>query len=315
MSHSLQQQQQQIRLTKTQPIYDNCAVLSIEGELLFRCAKKRANWYLSRGLACQVESKCLQNDSESEAAKEEIPLVIQLNFITRGRGRAGDAYYLEDRHDQCVCCGSDQGLTMHHVVPELYRQHMPLSVKSRSSHDILPLCSKCHDQYEKSAMDLKKKIAQQYSLPLEGQGWIECREDGVVRRAASALLLHKSKIPEARQDSLAKCVKEWWQNHIADTNEALIDQDSTDTIHNIPRQILKQACLLKDRVKGLDFIEHGEYIVQQLLQQQDTNENGQLCWPDLEAFIRQWRKHFIDHTHPAYLSPHWHVDDPIYTYI
>ncbi|RKP22950.1 hypothetical protein SYNPS1DRAFT_19325, partial [Syncephalis pseudoplumigaleata] len=249
------------------------------------------------------------------------PTVIQLNFVARGRGRAGDAYYLEERHNRCVGCGGDRHLTMHHVVPELYRQHMPLTVKSRSCHDILPLCGHCHDQYERLAMDRKKALALQYGVPLEGKGWIVCREEGAVRRAASALLLHRHRMPEARQEMLAKQVMAWWQKQQqqqpACTSMEHGQPGNTDTIMDIPRRVLEEASMLEQRIKGPDFVEHGAYVVAQLLQHQAVagqEDGGQTRWPDLEAFIRQWRQHFIDHVRPAHLSAHWHVDASIYTH-
>lgn len=33
------------------PVYDNCRMLSREGDLLCFCDKDKANWYLDRGLA------------------------------------------------------------------------------------------------------------------------------------------------------------------------------------------------------------------------------------------------------------------------
>ncbi|KAI8053488.1 hypothetical protein BDF22DRAFT_620040 [Syncephalis plumigaleata] len=275
--------------------------------------RKRIDWYLSRGLAELIDDTSRLNDLGLVKEDEDnCSTVIQLNFITRGRGRAGDAYYLEDRQDQCVGCGSSQHLTMHHVVPEVYRHHMPLTVKSRSSYDILPLCGHCHDKYEQVALTFKKSLAIQYGIPLEGMGWVECREEGAVRRAASALLLHRNKIPQERQEMLVNLVKEWWRNQ---TRETFTDQ--TEIVLGIPRQVLERASLLKQRVKGPEFIEHDAYVVEQLVRRQETiDAQRRTCrWPDLEAFIRQWRQHFVDHVHPTHLSTHWHVDAPIYTYV
>jgi hypothetical protein len=175
------------------------------------------------------------------------------------------------------------------------------------------LCGHCHDKYEQVALEFKKLLAVQYDIPLEGKGWVECREEGAVRRAASALLLHKSKIPQERQEMLANLVKEWWHNQTTNTLINRNQSDQMETILDIPHQVLAQASVLKQRIKGSEFVEHGAYIVKQLLKQEKIDAQGKIYWPDLEVFIRQWRQHFIDHVHPTHLSVHWHVDAPIYT--
>ncbi len=95
--------------------YDNWKVYSLRGELMFRCNRNKISWYLSRNLANQIA-----DDS------------IQLNFQSKGMGHVGDTYHLEDRSNICVCCGDDENLTKHHVVPDMYRRQMPEVVKSHT---------------------------------------------------------------------------------------------------------------------------------------------------------------------------------------
>lgn len=60
------------------------------------------------------------------------PRSIKLTFEAKGDGHKKDDYMVEDRSNICVSCGTDQHLTIHHVVPEMYRHWMPLVVKSKS---------------------------------------------------------------------------------------------------------------------------------------------------------------------------------------
>ena len=64
----------------------------------FFAPSKKAQWYLTRGLAKQ-----LGDDS------------IGLKFQPKGLGHHGDKYHLEEKMNICVCCGASQDLTMHHV--------------------------------------------------------------------------------------------------------------------------------------------------------------------------------------------------------
>ena len=101
--------------SKRTQAYDNWKVYSLEGELMFRCSNKKISWYLSRNLANQIA-----DDS------------IRLNFHSKGLGHVGNTFYLEDRSNSCVCCGANNNLTTHHVVPDMYRRHMPEVVKSHA---------------------------------------------------------------------------------------------------------------------------------------------------------------------------------------
>jgi hypothetical protein len=311
--------------TKRRPLYDNCSVLSKDGELLFRCSKKRVYWYLSKGLASLIQPS-LSNPVEDpkvllESLDSNDAIVIQLNFQTRGPGRIGNLFYLEDRQNRCVCCGSTQHLTLHHVIPDLYRQHMPMIIKSRSSFDVLPLCVICHDKYEKYAWDKKQSIAKLYGIPLEGQGWIIDHERVRIKRAANALLKHANKIPIERRIELAKIVYQYWQQpNLLEpfhtwSREQSMNQVNTLSIGDIslPQSVLYWMSQWKERERGPNFISHGAFVIQQLLiHQESTHTPPFIRWPDLEVFIQEWRQHFIDHTQPLYLSSYWQPHHPIY---
>ncbi|KAG0164468.1 hypothetical protein DFQ28_010281 [Apophysomyces sp. BC1034] len=222
---------------------------------------------------------------------------IQLNFKARGDGHDQNDYMVEDRINACVSCASALGLTLHHVVPEMYRRWMPLAIKSKSSRDLLLLCKNCHDRYERDATALKKQIAKTYAIPLEGKGWVQVPENRVIRKAASALLRH-SNIPQKRRDDLTETVKTLRKPEWADLEW---------------QQVLEKCCELKDQFQGPDFVEHGEFVVEQLMKTQDVRD-GKDVWPDLETFVKQWRQHFLDHLEPKHLSERWTVDGEIYTH-
>jgi exonuclease 3'-5' domain-containing protein 2 len=131
-------------------IYDGCRALHPNGQLLFYCNRKKANFYLGKGLAKLVADK---------------PFTIQLLFEPKGLGIGSDPFYNEERQNQCVVCGAKSKLTKHHVVPTAYRSHFPEELKSHSHHDILALCCECHNRYEKFAQKLKADLADQYQVP------------------------------------------------------------------------------------------------------------------------------------------------------
>ncbi|KAI7871997.1 hypothetical protein BDF14DRAFT_1992708 [Spinellus fusiger] len=186
---------------KNNEVYENWTVYSSSGKLMFRCNNKKADWYLSRQLAKPHPSR-----SKS----------IQLTFEAKGQGHAPGDYMVEDRVNCCVACGGSDHLTLHHVVPDMYRRWMPLTIKSKS-------------------------------------GWIQVPEYRVTRKAASALAHLSEKIPPSRQEQLT---------HVVQT---LVKKEGWENLEW--KEILDRCCKLKDTFQGPDFVEHGEYVVSQLLKQ------------------------------------------------
>ena len=84
----------------------------------------------------------------------EDPFVFQLEFEPKGRGDAAK----EPKENKCVKCGTEEDLTRHHVVPYFLRKMMNPENKNHRSDDIVPLCTSCHVDYERSSVKLKKSI-------------------------------------------------------------------------------------------------------------------------------------------------------------
>lgn len=129
---------------KKEKLYGNCRVYHPDGDLMFLCSAKRINWYLSRNLATIIN---------------EDPLSIKLNFIPQGKGNSNRSFSLERKENKCVCCGIQENLTKHHVIPSCFRKHFPDYLKSRNMHDVLIMCVSCHSKYEEFAVSFKKRLA------------------------------------------------------------------------------------------------------------------------------------------------------------
>ena len=57
-------------------------------------------------------------------------------------------------------------ICMYVQVPHNYRRHMPDFLKSRSSHDIVLLCVKCHQLASFHADSMRAQLAFEYQVPL-----------------------------------------------------------------------------------------------------------------------------------------------------
>ncbi|KAI7853317.1 hypothetical protein BDC45DRAFT_510934 [Circinella umbellata] len=283
--------------------------------MTIRNCRRKAQWYLVRELATI-------KDNEERA--------IQLNFEAKGQGHAEDDYMVEDRDNFCVICGSTDSLTLHHVVPYVYRQWFPLTIKSKSSRDLLLVCKHCHDQYERYATSFKKNLATKYELPLEGKGWVRVPENRTARKAASALLRAADKLPPQRKQELETIVKDFWERKKQEIStmeaiqtikkdkeekEACNDDESVDWQVLDWQEVLQKCCELQELFQGPDFIEHGQGVVRHLMVKETVDDNnGKERWPDLEDFVKEWRQHFLDHSKPKHLSERWTVDGEIYTH-
>lgn len=153
-------------------------------------------------------------------------------------------------------------------------------------------------------MTFKKQCVSRFNIPLEGQGWVYLPHYKVARKAASALIRCADKIPEHRQKELKATVLKFWDEYGSEINPD--KKDDWDSI-------VEECSVLVDHFKGPDFIEHANSAVQQLTKVVILDDKDQETWPDLEAFIREWRQHFLDHVQPQFLSELWTVDGEIYS--
>lgn len=167
-------------------IYENYNVLSPDSILMFRCSKKKFNWYLKKKLATSIDD-----------------YTIKLNFIPKGLGHHDKDYGLQIMNNMCVNCGSIKMLNRHHVVPICYRKFFPLEIKSHNFHDILPMCVMCHENYERKADVLKRIIADTYMSPING----ETINDGIRKYIRMANTLINGSISNKLRDSIRKKIK------------------------------------------------------------------------------------------------------------
>jgi hypothetical protein len=200
--------------TLKNPQYENCEVLSPNGDLMFRCCRKKAVWYLDRNLGKKIKDE---------------PLSVQLTFMPKGNGHIGDPYFLQEMENRCVICGGLDNLTRHHIVPYCYRRFFPLHLKNHRSYDVMALCIPCHRDYEDHAMKLKKEIAEKHSIPLDGKGIEYKKELAHARNAAFALVTNGDKIPPVRYEELLSRVKSYLNKEITEEDlQKLVEVDVYD---------------------------------------------------------------------------------------
>lgn len=97
--------------TRAKPLYHNCFLEAPDGDLLCTCAKKKAEWYVERGLGKVVT---------------EEPYTVRLLFEPAGRavGSVGK-YYQTPKANQCVVCGDSNSYIRKNIIPREYRRNFP----------------------------------------------------------------------------------------------------------------------------------------------------------------------------------------------
>lgn len=249
----------------TDQIYGNCQVLSPDGVLMFLCTPKKMRWYLDNHLARVV-------------AGNKTP-TIQLTFNPKGSGHAGEYFYLMPRQNKCVVCGNTKDLTRHHVIPQCYRKHFPISLKKGVSHDVVATCVKCHAKAEREYDILKVELAKSYSAPLNGIGLTFDHDLDRAQRALKTLMWYKDKLPPMRVEMLEERVELYLGISLSEA----------------PSHVIHDLLNAPTSWKEPWFKTHGELVIRQL--------KG-----DYEWFICMWRSYFLDHMKPNFMPEGWAVD-------
>lgn len=242
-------------------IYGNCKVLHPNGTLMFLCLPKRVYWYLDRDLA--------------EIVSED-PLTIRLTFEPNGGGHIDDEYHLGEKRNACVVCNCDdlEYLTKHHIIPREYRKWFPLELKSRSSHDVVVMCSICHSNYEHQFADkLKAELEKEVGINNNNTMRQDQQKTLTVYNYAKLMMDADRvlKIPEGRIDYFLKEMKR------------IFKTDNPAEIYELP-------------------------VHQMIRDELDTVAKTIIEGKDLKEFIKMWRNHFIESMDPPYMPNGWSID-------
>ncbi|XP_070836173.1 exonuclease 3'-5' domain-containing protein 2 isoform X1 [Chaetodon trifascialis] len=254
------------------PLYDNCFLHAPDDQPLCTCDKKKAKWYLDKGIG---------------VLQSEDPFVVRLLFEPSGRPDSQQDYYLTAKENLCVVCGKADSYIRKNIVPHEYRRHFPTEMKDHNSHDILLLCTSCHAASNMHDGFLKQQLAEEFAAPQgceEGVRLLEDSDRRRVRSAARALLTAGEGLPEQRREELQALIKSFL--NVSEEQE-------------LTSEALQQAAGLETRIFNKAYVPHGLKVVQA------HAEQGLQGLMDLE---RRWRQHFLNTMRPRHLPPLWSVD-------
>uniref|UniRef100_A0A4W5KDP2 Exonuclease 3'-5' domain-containing protein 2 n=1 Tax=Hucho hucho TaxID=62062 RepID=A0A4W5KDP2_9TELE len=255
---------------RSSPLYDNCFLHAPDGQPLCTCDKKKAQWYLDKGIGVW------QSDE---------PFTVRLLFEPSGRPDSQQDYYLTAKENLCVVCGKNDSYIRKNIVPHEYRRHFPTEMKDHNSHDVLLLCTSCHAASNVHDGFLKQQLANEYGAPQgceEGVRLLEDSDRRRVRSAARALLTVGDGLPGARRDELQKVIRYFFN----------------DTDVELTPETLQRAAGLETRIFNDRYVPHGLKVVKA------NAEQGLKGLMELEG---RWRQHFLSTMTPRHLPDFWSV--------
>lgn len=129
----------------TGEFYSNILMLSNSGKPLSTISNKRAKWYLSRGLAVEVQNRY------------GFGKVVQLNFSPKSEECFLPIANLENI---CVVCGASSNLSVHHVIPICIKREFPKERKEHTRHWCVLVCKKHHAKAEAACRPIYEKDMQ-----------------------------------------------------------------------------------------------------------------------------------------------------------
>ena len=275
------------KYTITGKVFENCQIQLPSGEILCYSNSKKAYWYIDRSLATIITQD---------------PLVVRLNFEPNIKSEVemrDRKFFIKEKNNECVVCGSSESFLRYRVVPLLYRQYFPHDFKNFCRHDVVLLCASCHEQCNKHAESLKRKVAEDYQVPLFAYlpGKKVKEQIAGIRKVCVSLKKNFERIPEARREELYGQIEEF------------IRQVCPEFLRFRGKSALQVAEMLADEnvVKEItgESDKHG-------CKEDEMNLHGKLVMEkvqDIKGFVYLWKKNFVEKMQPKFLPGSWKEDD------
>ncbi|CAI2385933.1 unnamed protein product [Moneuplotes crassus] len=288
------------------PIYENCMILAPDSQILCKCDKKKVEWYLERGLAEKISDE---------------PLTIKLNFEPSGRGiknfndeRDDDEFYVEERSNICVACGSGENYVRHQIIPAKFRIFFPEKYKSHRSHDVLLLCFNCNEMAIKKQAELEHELSEKFNVPMkvlntEAQG----KETlNLFLRKPRSIIRGEKKIPEERLLEMYKdCIEEArniLEGEVLKEEQHESLKEFLSSLEEEPKEIdfqfLKGSLKFKPRHTSSVATKRQNIYGKLIIEKYGGNDK-------IPDFIMMWRQFFLDNLEPKYLPKNWSVGHSI----
>eukprot|EP01012_Entosiphon_sulcatum_P043257 TRINITY_DN574_c0_g1_i3.p1 TRINITY_DN574_c0_g1~~TRINITY_DN574_c0_g1_i3.p1 ORF type:complete len:302 (-),score=49.07 TRINITY_DN574_c0_g1_i3:23-928(-) len=284
-------------------VHRDIVISAPDGRRLSTCDAKKAQWYIDRGLAEQIDEHNIRLNFEPAVEVEE----------------EGEDFRTSIREPRCVICGADDGLVKHHILPPCYVRELGLDRRRYFfSHDMMLLCHRCKVRCDDAALVERSRIAAEFGAPLEGNcnRMAHHRDARPAVKAACALIRYKAYLQQCDKEEAAEDL----QDEAGQKGQKLsrsarkrrtilpearlqgMEQEVAQFLEK-PKEELTDADLeavtrvpLTSVVAGHQS--HAEIVCNQIKHDQHL----------VDLFIRRWRLFFIHSMQPKFLNPAWRVE-------
>lgn len=310
------------------PMYDNVYMLGPgdDGGVMCTISLKKARWYVKKGIAnwATPEENAKAAVTTTASSYEEPPKCIRLLFEPKGGNRhevdtsPENVYLRTAKKNACVSCGSDDLHMRHYIVPYSYRTLLPDEYKTHMSHDIVIMCPDCHVRCERD-MNKRMKIVEAEARQREFPGgetdatfspMVEDTGLRYVRSCAIALVKWRGGLPSEKICEYDRTVREYLETNNKKYREqkeaANANADENANEEALPEPLtkaqLQKACGVNYRVRNPTYVSGCELVVRHLIAGGSS---------EIEGFVRDWRRFFLDVVEPRYMPAGWSVDNPV----
>lgn len=334
---------------KNRIIYETYAMYDIDGTFLCYCNKRKASFYIHKTKSAywidkhnNIVTKLDDNSSFPSGIdyyngeplfKFKLKFKAQLSGNNKSSLKNKDEFYADPYYKQvlenkCVCCGTTEYLTKHHVIPYMYRRLFHEKFKGNSHHDVLPLCYQCHQDYELIADKFKIELSYEYNVPeniiKEKKSDIEILNESIFKARNLIQKTFMQNFDEDGNDKIIPVERITELSKIACQKPIVLNPHTDDVIErykSIPLTIsdfvvnraskVKKVILeakktknIKSKHKYVSFEEYMNYLYQN---EEEFSNEIKMIEENLYVFIFRWRKHFIDNAKPKFLPNYWDV--------
>lgn len=316
---------------KNRILYETYEMYDLDGTFLCFCNKRKARYYIHK----TKTAHWIDNQGQEIVVPKFDDFVTEYNgekltrFRLKFKSNAtkenhNDLYYKQALENRCVCCGTTEHLTKHHVIPYMYRKTLHLKFKGNSHHDVLPLCYFCHQKYELIADVFKNELNKEYQVPetiLVGMKTeMETRNEKIFK--ARELIKRAFDfdddfyLPIERITDLAKVAAQKPIVLNPFTDDEVEKYQSLESNVTVGEYVVTRASKMKRIIndarkthqnlrrkhKAETFEEYLNYLIHK-----GFNDELKMIEENLYIFVFRWRKHFIDNAKPKFMPDHWDI--------
>ena len=98
----------------------------------------------------------------------------------------------------------DSEFSRFHIVPSIYRTHLPETLKSHRSHDVLLLCFDCLNEGLRQQHRVEKRLSEEYDAPLNEISKFFTLNQHIhsMKKISNSMLDNWDRIPQVKKDNL-----------------------------------------------------------------------------------------------------------------